>query len=162
SGIRVASITGSTLGGLSACTKAAAEPNNLRPDTMMRLSTIVPFLARLPENELRSLHERLGGFLSQKSIHLLSLLAAVASGPLLRGKSLTEIAQLVGSPDPLDGARLAEDCQATRADRHAEQVLAQHRHTPAPPPELFLSLLDYKQPCSRLRAGLFELWLRAE
>src|SRR5262249_58752859 len=50
----------------------------------------------------------------------------------------------------------------TRVDGQGERVLAKHRHTPAPPPELFLSLLDYKQPCSRLRAGLFELWLRAE
>jgi hypothetical protein len=129
---------------------------------MMRLSGIVAFLARLPENELRSLHERLGGFLSEGSIHLLSRLAAVASGPLLVRKSLTEIAQLVGSPDPLDLARLAEDCQAYRADEYAENVLAQHRDMPEPPPELFLSLLDYKQPCPRLRAGLFELWLRSK
>jgi hypothetical protein len=130
---------------------------------MMRLTAIVPFLARLSENELQSLHERLGcGFLSQKSMHSLSQLAAVTGGPLLARKSLTEIAQLVGSSDPMDATRLAEDCEAYRADRHVEQVLARYRDTPAPPPELFLSLLDYKQPCSWLRAGLFELWLRAE
>ena len=81
---------------------------------------------------------------------------------MLARKSLTEIAQLVGSSDPLDVAGLAEDCAAHQADWHAEQALAKHRDTPEPPPELFLSLLDYKQPCSRLRAGLFELWLRAE
>ena len=101
------------------------------------------------------MHERLGGFLSQKSIHLLSQLAAVTGGLLLVHKSLTEIAQLVGSSDPLDIARLAEDCAAYRADRYAENVLAQHRDMPEPPQELFLSLLDYKQPCPRLRAGLF-------
>jgi hypothetical protein len=129
---------------------------------MMRLPTIVPFLARLPENELRLLHERLGGFLSQKSIHLLSRLAAVTSDLFVAHKSLTEIAQLVGSSDPLDVARLAEDCAAYRADRDVERVLARHRDTPEPPSELFLSLLDYTQPCPRLRAGLFELWLRAE
>ena len=129
---------------------------------MMRISTMVPFLARLPENELRLLHERLGGFLSQKSIHLLSRLAAVTCGLLVAHKSLTEITQLVGSSDPLDVARLAEDCAAYDADRDAERVLAQHRDMPEPPPELFLSLLDYNQPCPRLRAGLFELWLRAE
>jgi hypothetical protein len=77
------------------------------------------------------LHERLGGFLSQKSIHLLSLLAAATGGVLLARKSLTGIAQLVGSPDPLDVAKLAENCAAYRAARHAEQVLAQHRDTPA-------------------------------
>ena len=129
---------------------------------MMRLSAIIPFLARLPESELRLLHERLGGFLSRTSIHLLSRLAAVTGGPLLARESLTGIAQLVGSSDPLDAARLAEDCAAYRADRNAEQVLAQHRDTPAPPPELFLSLLGYQQPCPRLRTGLFELWLRAK
>ncbi len=128
---------------------------------MMRLSEIVPFLVRLPESELQSLHERLDGFLSQSSIHRLSRLAVV-TGPLLAGTPLTKIAQLVGSSDPLDLERLAEGCQAYRAERHAEQVLAQHRDTPAPPPELFLSLLGYEQPCSRLRAGLFELWLRAK
>jgi hypothetical protein len=47
-------------------------------------------------------------------------------------------------------------------NRYAEQVLAQYRDTPAPPPKLFLSLLGYEQPCLRLRAGLFELWLRAK
>jgi len=57
---------------------------------------------------------------------------------------------------------LAEDCEAYLADRYAEKVLARCRDTPAPPQKLFLSLLDYKQPCSWLRAGLFELWLRAE
>jgi hypothetical protein len=129
---------------------------------MMRLSTMVPFLARLPEKELRLLHERLGGFLSQRSIHLLSRLAAVTSGLLVGHKSLTGIAQLVGSSDSLDIARLAEDCAAYRAGRDAEQVLAKHRDAPTPPPKLFLSLLDSKQPCPRLCAGLFELWLRAE
>jgi hypothetical protein len=57
---------------------------------------------------------------------------------------------------------LAEDCEAYLADRYAEKVLARCRDTPAPPQKLFLSLLDYKQPCSWLRAGLFELWLRAK
>jgi hypothetical protein len=129
---------------------------------MMRLPTIVHFLARLSENELRLLHQRLGGFLSQRSIHLLSRLAAVTSDLFVAHKSLTEIAQLVGSSDPLDAARLAEDCATYRADRDVERVLARHRDTPTPPQELFLSLLDSKQPCPRLRAGLFELWLRAE
>jgi hypothetical protein len=69
----------------------------------------------------------------------------------------------VSSPDPMDAARLADDCAAYVADRHAEQVLAQHGDTPAPPQELFRSLLYWQQPqSSRLRGGLFELWLRAE
>jgi hypothetical protein len=129
---------------------------------MMRRSTIVSFLARLPEKELRSLHERFGGFLSQESIDLLSQLAAATDGTLLARKSLTGIAQLVGASDPLDIERLAEDCEAYLAERYAEEVLAQHRDTPALPQELFLSLLGYEQPRPRLRAGLFELWLRAE
>ncbi len=43
---------------------------------MIRLSTVVSLLARLPEKLklLKSLHERLGGFLSENSIHLLSRL----------------------------------------------------------------------------------------
>jgi hypothetical protein len=129
---------------------------------MMRFSTIVPFLARLPEKELRSLHERLGGFLSENSIHLLSRLAAVTGDPLLSGKALTEIAQMVGSSDPLDVAKLAEDCEAYRADQNAEKVLARYRDTPAPPPTLFQ--FDYRRrpPSLRLSAGLFELWLRTE
>ena len=53
--------------------------------------------------------------------------------------------------------------EAYVADRHAEQVLAQHGDAPAPPQELFLSLLHWQQPqSSRVRAGLFELWLRAD
>ena len=83
-----------------------------------------------------------------------------AGRPAKRGKN--GIRQSEGSSDPLDLERLADDCQAYRAERHAEQVLAQHRDTPAPPPELFLSLLGYEQPCPRLRVGLFELWLRAK
>jgi hypothetical protein len=75
---------------------------------------------------------------------------------------LTGIAQLVGSSDPLDVARVAEDCEAYLADWHAERVLAKHCDIPAPPPELFLSLLGYRRPGPRLRARLFELWLRAE
>jgi hypothetical protein len=130
---------------------------------MLRLFTIVPFLSSLSDGELRSLYDRLGGFLSDESIDLLRRLAAVTGGPSLACKSLSEIAQLVGSSDPLNVARLAEDCADYLADRNAEQVLVQHRDTPAPPPELFLSLLHSRRPrSSRLRAGLFELCLRAE
>ena len=52
---------------------------------MMRLPTIVPFLARLPENELRLLHEQLGGFLSQGSIHLSQPVCGGFAGGLLAG-----------------------------------------------------------------------------
>jgi hypothetical protein len=130
---------------------------------MMRLSTIVPFLAGLSDKELGSLHRRLGGFLSVESRSFLKLLAEVTRSPLLAGKSLPEIAQLVGSPDPMDARRLAEDCAAYRADRNAELVLTQHRNTAAPSTEIFLSLLHYQAPRSpKIRAGLFQLWMRAE
>jgi hypothetical protein len=127
---------------------------------MMRLSTMVPFLARLPEKELQLLHKRIGGFLSENSIHLLSRLAAVTGGPLWVRKSLTGIAQ--GSPDPLDVAGLAEDCAAHRAEQNAERVLARYRDAPAPPPKLFQ--FDYRRRprCLRISAGLFALWLRAK
>jgi hypothetical protein len=128
---------------------------------MKRLSTIVPLLARLSEKELQSLHERLGGFLSENSIHLLTRLAAVTGGPLAR-KSLTGIAQLVGgAPDPMDAASLTEACGAYLADQNAEKVLARYRDVPAPPPKLFQ--FDYRRRlrCLRIRAGLFE-WLRAK
>ena len=129
---------------------------------MMRLSTIVPLLSNLPERELQSLHERLDGFLSQASVHLLSDLASVKGGPLRARKSLVRIAQLVGSSDALDIERLAEDCEAYLADWYVDHVLAKHRDNPKPPPRLFLSLLNYRRPRhARLRAGLFELWLRA-
>jgi hypothetical protein len=129
---------------------------------MMRLSTIVSFLARLPEKELRSLHERLGGFLSEDSIHLLRRLAAETSNLLRARTSLARIAQRLGSSDPLDVAKLAEDCEAYLVDQKAEKVLTRYRDAPAPPPKLFQ--FDYRRrpPCLRLRAGLFELWLRAE
>jgi hypothetical protein len=68
---------------------------------MLHLSTIVPFLSSLSDGELRSLYDRLGGFLSDESIDLLRRLAAVTGSPSLARKSLTEIAQLVvGSPGP--------------------------------------------------------------
>ncbi len=68
----------------------------------------------------------------------------------------------MGSSDPFDVARLAEDYAAYRADKDAEKALARYRDAPTPPPKLFLSLLDYRQPlCLRRRSGLFELWLRA-
>jgi hypothetical protein len=127
---------------------------------MLRLSAIVPFLSRLSDKELKSLHERLGGFLSEESPRLLNPLAA-ATRPLGR-RSLANIAQLVGSPDPMDAGGLAEDCAAYLADRHAERLLAQYRDAPAPP-KAFLSLLDRHRPRSvQIRAGLFDLWLRAE
>lgn len=43
----------------------------------------------------------------------------------------------------------------------SDDVNVKHRDTPKPPPEVFLSLLHYRRSqCARLRAGLFELWLR--
>jgi len=82
--------------------------------------------------------------------------------PIARYKSLAGIAQLVGSSDPLDITGLAEDCEGYLADQNAEKVLARYCDAPAPPPTLFQ--FDYRRrpPCLRLRAGLFELWLRAE
>jgi hypothetical protein len=43
---------------------------------MLRPSTIDDFLSSLPDSELKSLHARLGGFLSDKSRRLLEQLAA--------------------------------------------------------------------------------------
>jgi hypothetical protein len=130
---------------------------------MMRLSTVVPFLSGLSDKELGSLHRRLGGFLSDESCGLLRQLAEATRSPLLAGKSLAEIAQLVGSPDPMDAGRLAKGCAAYLASRNAERVLAQYRDTAAPSTETFLSLLHRQAPRSpRIRAGLFELWIRAE
>jgi hypothetical protein len=127
---------------------------------MLRLSTIIPFLSRLSDRELQSLHNRLGGFLSEESLRLLNGLAATTSS--LGRRSLASIAQIVGSPDPMDAGRLAEDCAAYLADRHAEGVLEQYRDAPAPT-KAFLSLLHRHRPRSpQTRAGLFELWLRAE
>jgi hypothetical protein len=127
---------------------------------MRHLSTIVPFLSRLSDNELKSLHDRLGGFLSEESLRLLNRLSA-ATRPLGR-RSLANIAQLVGSPDPMDAAKLAEDCAVYQADQHAIRVLEQYRDTPAPP-RAFLSLLDSRRPWSpQTRAALFELWLRSD
>jgi hypothetical protein len=127
---------------------------------MLRLDAVVPFLSRLSDKELRALHDRLGGFLSEESFRLLNELAATTSS-LGRG-SLASIAQIVGSPDPMDAGRLAEDCAAYTADRHAERVLEQCRDAPAPT-KAFLSLLHRRRPQSpQTRAGLFELWLRAE
>jgi hypothetical protein len=129
---------------------------------MLRLS-IVPLLAKIPEEELGALYDRLGGFLSTESLGQLRRLTLATASPLFARKSLAKIAQLVGSSDPLDTTRLAEDCAAYVADRHAEKVLAQHGDTPVPPSELFLSLSRCDQPrSSRLRAGLFELWLRTD
>jgi hypothetical protein len=127
---------------------------------MLRLSTIIPFLSRLSDKELKALHDRLGGFLSEESLRLLNGLAAAASS--LGRRSLANIAQLVGSPDPMDARRLAADCAAYLADRHSERALEQYRDAPAPP-KAFLSLLDRHRPRSpQTRAGLFELWLHAE
>jgi hypothetical protein len=127
---------------------------------MLRLSTVVPFLSRLSDKELKALHDRLGGFLSEESFRLLNGLAATTSS--LGRRSLAKIAQLVGSPDPMDACKLAGDCAAYAADRHAERLLEQYRDTPAPT-KAFLSLLDRHRPRSpQTRAGLFELWLRAE
>jgi hypothetical protein len=127
---------------------------------MLRLSAIVPFLSRLSDKELRTLHERMGGFLAEESLRLLNRLAATTR-PLGR-RSLANIAQIVGSPDPMDADRLAEDCAAYLADHYAERVLAMYLDTPAPP-KAFLSLLDRRRPRSlQTRAGLFELWLLAE
>jgi hypothetical protein len=127
---------------------------------MQRLDRIVPFLSRLSDKELRALHDRLGGFLSEESLRLLNGLAAATSS--LGRRSLANIAQLVGSLDPMDAGRLADDCAAYLADRHAERVLEQYRNTPAPT-KAFLSLADRRRPRSpQTRAGLFELWLRAE
>jgi hypothetical protein len=55
----------------------------------------------------------------------------------------------------------------TRRIEFAGRIRACHGVSRAPlphtaQPELFLSLLGYEQPRPRLRAGLFELWLRAE
>jgi hypothetical protein len=127
---------------------------------MPRLNAIAPFLSRLSDKELKSLHDRLGGFLSEESLRLINRLAA-ATRPLGR-KSLTKIAQIVDSGDPMDAGRLAEDCAAYLADQHAERVLEQYRDAPAPP-KAFLSFLDRRRPRSlQTRAGLFELWLRSE
>jgi hypothetical protein len=127
---------------------------------MLRLNAMVPFLSRLSDKELKSLHDRLGGFLSEESLRLLNWLADT-TGPFGLS-SLANIAQLVGSPDPMDAARLAEDCAVYQADQHAIRVLEQYRDAPAPP-RAFLSLLDSRRPWSpQTRAGLFELWLRAE
>jgi hypothetical protein len=98
---------------------------------MLRLNAMVPFLSRLSDKELKSLHDRLGGFLSEESRRLLNWLADT-TGPFgLR--SLANIAQLVGSPDPMDARRLAEDCAVYQADQHAIRVLDQYRDAPAPP-----------------------------
>ena len=79
---------------------------------MLRLSAIVPFLSRLSGKELKSLHERLAGFLPEESLRLLNRLAA-ATRPLGRW-SLANIARLVGSSDPMDAGRLAESRRGTR------------------------------------------------
>jgi hypothetical protein len=130
---------------------------------IMGLSTIVPFLSSLTEKELRSLHKQLGGFLSNVSAIVLSQLAAVLRSPLLADKSLAEVALLVGSPDAMDAGKLAADCTAYLDDRRAEATLAQHRNTAAPSVQLFLSLLCLQAPRNpKLRAGLFELWLRTD
>jgi hypothetical protein len=127
---------------------------------MLRLDRIVPFLSRLSDRDLQSLHDRLGGFLSEESLRFLNGLAATTSS--LGRRSLASIAQIVGSPDPMDAGRLAEDCAAYTADRHAERVLELYRDAPAPT-KAFLSLLDRNRPRSpQTRAGLFELRLRAE
>ena len=127
---------------------------------MLRLNAMVPFLSSLSDKELKSLHDRLGGFLSEESRRLLNWLAAT-TGPLgLR--SLANIAQLVGSPDPMDVRRLAEDCAVYQAEQHAIRVLEQYRDALAPP-RAFLSLLDSRRPWSpQTRAALFELWLRSD
>jgi hypothetical protein len=127
---------------------------------MLRLDAIIPFLSRLSDKELRALHDRLGGFLSDESLRVLNGLAATTRS--LGRRSLTKTAQIVSSPDPMDAGGLAEDCAAYTADRHAERVLEQYRNTPVPT-KAFLSLLDRDRPRSpQTRGGLFELWLRTE
>jgi hypothetical protein len=42
---------------------------------MLRLNASVPFLSRLSDKELKSLHDRLGGFLSEESLRPLNWLA---------------------------------------------------------------------------------------
>jgi hypothetical protein len=121
---------------------------------MLQLSTIVDFLSSLPDRELKALHARLGGFLSVKSRRRLEQLAVTTRNSFVGRKSLAETAELVGSPDPMDTERLAEDCAAYDADRDAELLLEQYRGTPALPAELFLSLLHRRRPRpTRLRAG---------
>ena len=105
---------------------------------ILQLSTIVDFLSSLPDGELKSLHARLGGFLSVKSRHLLEQLAAATRNILVGCKSLAEAPQLVGSPDTMDAERLAEDCAAYHADRNAELLLTIPRHAGTAARNLFV------------------------
>jgi hypothetical protein len=127
---------------------------------MLRRSSIIPFLSRLSDKELQSLHDRLGGFLSAESLRLLNNLASTTL-PVGR-RSLAKTAQIVGSPDPMDAGELVADCAAYVDDQRAIRALEQHGDAPAPP-EAFLPLLNRRRPrSSQIRARLFELWLRAE
>jgi hypothetical protein len=91
----------------------------------------------------------------------LEQLAATTRNSFVGRKSLAETGEFVGSTDSIT-QRLTEDCAADDADRDAEPLLEQYRGMPAPPAKPFFSLLHHPQPEETwLRAGLFELWMRA-
>ena len=59
--------------------------------------------------------------------------------------------------------QLSRDCAVYLTDRNAEALLAHYQGVEAPTEEVFLMLLDSMRPSLlQARAGLFELWLRAE
>jgi hypothetical protein len=73
----------------------------LRGGTVRR-GSLTSFFSGLPDEDLRSLHERLGGLLSEEANEVLHELADAVLGAGFRKTSFQKIAQFVGVEDPWD------------------------------------------------------------
>jgi hypothetical protein len=126
------------------------------------------FLLGLPDDEIRALHGRFEGLLSEEADETLTELAEGVEEAGLLGKSVVEVAEFVGVSDPCSFESLVsairpfrDAMQAYSRAREVAQFITEHRNNPVKAP--FSKLTEYPRLESIFhRAELFAMWLRTE
>jgi hypothetical protein len=86
-------------------------------DRRARVPGLLRFYLRLADEDLKGLHQRLGGLRSKMAKDTVPVLAGAIRAARLNGRTLREIAEIASAPDPWDPESLAAAVDRYRLQR---------------------------------------------